>query len=211
VGAGAASSLGIGIAWEARFRSLHCDNSPTERLVQSANQRTMSGVCYSTTPAPSASCLVARAAGKPSCWPMGIQARSGVGAAPLTLLATLQPNGFQKSTCNHVPASASPATGTAKHDMDTSRMHAASTSASAKVTQPTGQYLSGDCSNQHITFTRHSVYACHQPRLQAPESSLSTLPRAPASPLDGPPSSVGVCAVTVDAQAPHPLCDWRAW
>ena len=43
------------------------------------------------------------------------------------------------------------AMGTAKHDRDPSRMHAASTSAPARVT---GKYLNGDCSNQHITFIR---------------------------------------------------------
>jgi hypothetical protein len=43
----------------------------------------------STTPALSTSCLVARAAGKPLCWPMGAQARSGVGAAPTQSLASL--------------------------------------------------------------------------------------------------------------------------
>lgn len=73
-----------------------------------ANQHFLSGVHLSTPrPQPSASCLVARAAGKPSSWPMGTQARSGVGVAPLTLLATLWSNVFQKSTCNQpVPVSA---------------------------------------------------------------------------------------------------------
>ena len=37
--------------------------------------------------APSASCLVAPAAGKPLCWPLGLQARSGVGAGPAPPLA----------------------------------------------------------------------------------------------------------------------------
>jgi len=70
--------------------------------VPSANHYSLSDCISPPCPQSSASCLVARAAGKPSCWPMGTRARSGVGAAPLTLLATLQPSVFQKSTCNQL-------------------------------------------------------------------------------------------------------------
>jgi hypothetical protein len=103
--------------------------------VRSTNHYALSDCISPPRPQPSASCLVARAAGKPSCWPMGTQARSGVGAATPTLLATVKPSVFQKSTCNQLgPASVGLQRGL-------SRMHAASTSASAEVTQPTGSTL----------------------------------------------------------------------
>jgi hypothetical protein len=88
-------------ACDVSFTASPC-NQPIITLCQEALPH-----CTPPCPHPSASCLVARAAGKPSCWPMGTQARSGVGAAAQTLLAAVQPNGFQKATCNQpAPASA---------------------------------------------------------------------------------------------------------
>jgi hypothetical protein len=46
------------------------------------------GVNGSTKHGRSTSCVVARAAGKPSGWPMGVQARSGADAGRLRSLAT---------------------------------------------------------------------------------------------------------------------------
>lgn len=114
--AGAVFSLGIGIAWKRDFAPLHCDNSSTGRLVQSTNQRIMPGVNYSTMPAPSASCLVARAAGKPSCWPMGTQRDLG--------WAQIRPRdwpshsrAFSRNRYAASPSLPLSVTGTAKRDM----------------------------------------------------------------------------------------------
>lgn len=138
----------------------------------------------------------------------GTQARSGVGAATPTLLATLLPSVFQKLTCNQLaPASAYLQRGQRSITwvlpgcMQHRYLHPPSHTAN-------GQHLSGDCSNQHITFTRHSAsayaYACHQPHPRAaPASSLSTLPSEPASKHPGGPlSNMGAWAATVDARHP---------
>lgn len=48
----------------------------------------ITGVKGSIQYGPGTSCVVARAAGKPSCWRMGVQARSGAGPVQLHSLAS---------------------------------------------------------------------------------------------------------------------------
>ena len=78
-----AVSFGKSGRWRKTSFDLCC--ATTSWAVQPRPDQSRAGIRVncSTASAPSTSHLVARAAGKPSCWPMGTQAQSGVGFAPL--------------------------------------------------------------------------------------------------------------------------------
>ncbi|KAJ4990113.1 hypothetical protein SVAN01_04394 [Stagonosporopsis vannaccii] len=160
----AVPSFGIGKAWEAK--------SPPPAIATPAFPH------HAHNPAPPAWLRVPPANQAAGPWyPSAIWGGRSCADAIGHLAAERLPEIDMQPAC---PCQCLPATGATKHNMGPSRMHAASMSASAGVTQPTGSNLSGDCSNQHITFTRHSAYACHQPHPHAPAGSLSTLPSEPA-------------------------------
>ena len=113
-----------------------------ERFVLPTNHYTLSGVHFSTTPAtqrllPGRACrrqtkLLAH--GYPSAIWGGRSFANTIGH----LAAEHLPEIGMQPAC---PCQCSPATRTTKHDMGLARMHAASTSASAEVAQPTGSTL----------------------------------------------------------------------
>jgi hypothetical protein len=204
VGAGAASSLGIGIAWEARFRSLHCDNSPTERLVQSANQRTMSGVCYSTMPAPSASCLVARAAGKPSCWPMGTQRDLGWAQIRLRDWSSYS-RAFSRNRYAASSSLSSSATGTAKRDMILQGC--------MQHRHPRKSHSQRAATQRRLHQSAHHIHPAQRMHKPSASPTDACTYRAPnrEHPLDSSKAHLSVCRHCGRPASRHPLCRSRPW
>lgn len=121
-----------------------------------ANQHFLSGVHLSTTPTtqrllPGCACrrqTKQLAHGYPSAIWGGRSSAYTIGHPVVKRLPEID----MQPAC---PCQCPLSTGTTKHDMDPSRMHAASTSASLGSHSQRGEHLNGDCSNPHITFTRH--------------------------------------------------------
>jgi hypothetical protein len=149
--------------------------------------------------------LVARAAGKPHCWPMGARARSGVGAPPTPSLA------FWPSPAERLPETDMQPGGPCNCNGDSESMtwdfaDGCSIRHMHRWLRSHSQRRDAyeDWSNQRIAFTRHG--ASHPislaTYLQTPEESEHTGRKKPSAHRLT--LRVGTCAVTTgSAWVPH--------
>jgi hypothetical protein len=158
VGAGAVPSFGIEKDWEARLVPCAATSLPRKVCASGQSQLTVKRAFlhHARNPAPPAWSRVPQANQAAGPWvPSAIWGGRSSADTIGHFIAERLPEIDMQPAC---PCQCSPATGTTKHDMGPARMHAASTSASAEVTQPTGSTLAeiAAISTSHSPGTAHT-------------------------------------------------------